>query len=171
MTLPGFPRVLAAPDDLQARGWMLLGAAWAGTAIEHSMLGAAHAAANPLTARLGLAHGQAVGLMLPHVVRFNAAEPAAAQTYAELACAAGLASASTPPGEAAARLAARLEGLLDLARLPRSLQGRGLSADALASLALEAARQWTAQFNPRPITVKDFEALYAAALEESPPVA
>ena len=35
------------------------------------MLGAAHALANPLTAHFGIAHGQAVGLMLPHVIRFN----------------------------------------------------------------------------------------------------
>ena len=34
----------------------------------------------------------------------------------------------------------------------------------LAKLAEEAAGQWTAQFNPRPITASDFEAIYAAAL-------
>jgi alcohol dehydrogenase len=37
-------------DDLEARGAMLLGAAYAGIAIENSMLGAAHSLANPLTA-------------------------------------------------------------------------------------------------------------------------
>ena len=35
------------------------------------MLGAAHSAANPLTARFGTVHGNAVGILLPHVVRFN----------------------------------------------------------------------------------------------------
>ena len=93
LIIAGLPRVLASPTDLEARGWMLLGAAWAGTAIENSMLGAAHAAANPLTAHFGVVHGQAVGMMLPHVVRFNAREPAAARAYAEVACAAQLASA------------------------------------------------------------------------------
>ena len=55
------------------RAWaeMTLGAHLAGAAIEASMLGAAHAAANPLTARHGVAHGAAVMLMLPWVVRFN----------------------------------------------------------------------------------------------------
>src|SRR5260221_2927754 len=48
------PRVLANPLDVEARGRMLLGAAFAGTAIENSMLGAAHSAANPLTARYGI---------------------------------------------------------------------------------------------------------------------
>jgi alcohol dehydrogenase len=164
LTLAGLPRVLAAPDDLEARGWMLLGAAWAGTAIENSMVGAAHSAANPLTAHFGIVHGHAVGLMLPHVVRFNARDPAAAQTYAEMACAAGLASPSATPSEAAALLANRLEEMLDLARLPRSLKGLGLSPAQIPGLALEAARQWTAQFNPRPVTVADFEGIYSAAL-------
>ena len=164
LTLAGLPRVLAAPGDIEARGWMLLGAAWAGTAIENSMLGAAHSAANPLTAHFGIVHGHAVGVMLPHVIRFNAAVPAAAQTYSELACAAGLASPSETPAEAAARLADMLEGMLDLAGLPRSLKGLGLGASRIPALALEAERQWTAQFNPRPLTVADFETLYAAAL-------
>jgi alcohol dehydrogenase len=47
-----FPRVLSHPNDLESRGRMLLGAAFAGMAIENSLLGAAHAAANPLTAQL-----------------------------------------------------------------------------------------------------------------------
>ena len=66
-----FARVLDEPDDLAARGGMQLGACFAGLAIENSMLGAAHALANPLTATYGIIHGQAIGLMLPHVVRFN----------------------------------------------------------------------------------------------------
>ena len=69
--LPQSPCTHERPG-IQARADVLLGAALAGMAIENSMLGAAHAAANPLTARLGLVHGHAVGLMLPAVVRFNA---------------------------------------------------------------------------------------------------
>ena len=75
LLIPGLPRVLANPADLDARGRMLLGAALAGTAIENSMLGAAHSAANPLTAHFNVVHGVAVGVMLPHVVRFNARSP------------------------------------------------------------------------------------------------
>ena len=45
-----FARVLDEPNDLAARGAMQLGACLAGMAIENSMLGAAHALANPLTA-------------------------------------------------------------------------------------------------------------------------
>ena len=79
LTMAGLPRVLEAPGDLDARSQMLWGAACGGTAIENSMLGAAHSAANPLTAHFGITHGQAVGMMLPQVVRFNALDPAAAR--------------------------------------------------------------------------------------------
>src|SRR5678815_5842350 len=70
-------------DNGGARGRMLLGAFLAGAAIDASMLGAAHACANPLTSRYGIAHGAAVMLMLPHVVRFNA--PMTADLYDDLA--------------------------------------------------------------------------------------
>ncbi len=66
-----FARVLDDPLDLEARSGMQLGACLAGLAIEHSMLGATHALANPLTAEYGIVHGQAIGLLLPHVIRFN----------------------------------------------------------------------------------------------------
>jgi len=59
------------PQDDEARAKMLLGAHLAGCAIENSMLGAAHATANPLTSEFNITHGLAVGLMLPHVIRFN----------------------------------------------------------------------------------------------------
>src|SRR5207247_3650855 len=90
LTVPGFPRVLSHPKDLEARGQMLLGAALAGMAIENSMLGAAHAAANPLTAHFGIVHGQAVGLMLPHVIRFNAHQSQSRKAYSAVAAAAEL---------------------------------------------------------------------------------
>jgi alcohol dehydrogenase len=57
-----FERVLAAPDDLPARGDMMIGAHLGGLAIEASMLGATHACANPLSARYGTTHGVAIAL-------------------------------------------------------------------------------------------------------------
>ncbi|HWX23159.1 MAG TPA: iron-containing alcohol dehydrogenase [Candidatus Binatia bacterium] len=165
LTMTGLPRVLNAPGDLEARGWMLLGAAWGGTAIENSMLGAAHSAANPLTAHFGIPHGHAVGLMLPHVVRFNGGEPATARAYAELAWPAESAQPPAGPKDVAEQLASRVEGLLELAGLSRSLKECGVKPEDIPRLAEEAACQWTAQFNPRPVATADFEVLYAAALE------
>ncbi|PWU08429.1 MAG: alcohol dehydrogenase [Verrucomicrobia bacterium] len=163
LTLAGLPRVLKDPADLEARGWMLLGAALAGTAIENSMLGAAHAAANPLTAHYGIVHGHAVGLMLPHVIRFNAAELSSASAYADAAASSSSSFSSSSSKDqtcAAEFLAQQVERFLDLASLPRSLRDLGIKSDAIPQLASEAAGQWTAQFNPRPVSVKDFQEMY-----------
>src|SRR5262249_15384389 len=141
LTMAGLPRVMKSPEDVEARGWMLLGAAWAGTAIENSMLGAAHSAANPLTAHFGTPHGHAVGLMLPHVVRFNAGDPNVAKVYSEMACAMHIAKPSEPSHIAVESLAAKLESLLDVAGLPRSIDGKRTRENNLSSLADEAARQ------------------------------
>jgi len=164
LTVAGFPRVLAKPDDLEARGWMLLGAAWAGTAIENSMLGAAHSAANPLTAQFGITHGHAIALMLPATVTFNAGDPDTAARYAALAAAGGLCDPGMGPEAGAARLAARLADLARAGGLADPPGRRRLPASSLPALADDAASQWTAQFNPRPVTPAHFTALYRAAL-------
>jgi alcohol dehydrogenase len=153
-----FERVLAAPRDLAARGAMLLGSHYAGLAIEASMLGATHACANPLTARHGTAHGIAIALLLPHVVRWNAA--AAGARYAELVAVAG----GPAGGDPAQTLAARLEVLARSAGLPRTLADVRVGADALPALAEEAAQQWTGRFNPRPFDAAGALELYEAAL-------
>ena len=163
LLVAGLPRVLASPGDLEARGWMLLGAAWAGTAIENSMLGATHSAANPLTAHFGIVHGQAVGMMLPHIVRFNAYDAAAAQTYADLAEAANIRPTGATLDAGAEALVELLNRLLDLTGLSRKLSQCGVEANAIPMLAQEATRQWTASFNSRPAAAADFTALYQAA--------
>jgi len=153
----GLERVLRDPQDLEARGMMQLGAAFAGTAIENSMLGAAHSAANPLTAHFGVVHGQAVGLMLPAIVAFNAHDPLAHERYLELS-----ASVELGPIE---EFIAELEVLLDVAKMREGLSKYGIDAGQFPTLAKEAAQQWTATFNPRAITAEDFERLYAEVLE------
>ena len=156
LCIGGLERVLRDPRDLDARSMMQLGAAFAGTAIENSMLGAAHAAANPLTARYGIVHGQAVGLMLPAVVQFNAQDSEAHDRYLELALIAGLGPVEELVGE--------LETILDAAGMREGVAKLGIERSALPALAAEAAQQWTAGFNPRPIAAEDFEQLYAEAL-------
>ena len=160
---PNFARVIANPQDLDARGQMLLGAAFAGTAIENSMLGAAHSMANPLTAHYGVVHGQAVGMMLPHVIRFNAENEAARLGYAELASAPEIACVSEGVEQAVEALIREIQTLLELAKMPATLGDCGVKPSDLPKLAAEAAKQWTATFNPRAVTEKDFLALYEAA--------
>lgn len=144
-----FQPALTDPSDLGAIAAMQLGAHLAGAAIEASMLGAAHAAANPLTARHHIVHGEAVGLMLPHVVRFNGAGPAPAYDDLE------------PAGSD--RLANRVEEFRRAAGLAEQLRDRGVGQDSIPELAEMATLEWTGEFNPRPVTAADFEKLYEAA--------
>jgi alcohol dehydrogenase len=145
-----FERAVRDRRDDEARADMLLGAHLAGAAIEQSMLGAAHACANPLTARLGIVHGIAVGVMLPHVVRFNSAN--GENPYAAL---------SDDPE----RLARRLERLLEVGGLPRRLSDCGVPREMIPQLAAEAAGQWTASFNPRRVGQSEMLAVYELAWE------
>jgi alcohol dehydrogenase len=160
---PNFSRVMENPQDLDARGKMLLGAAFAGTAIENSMLGAAHSAANPLTAHYDIVHGQAVGMMLPHVIRFNAENEAARRGYAELASAPEIACVSDGLEQAVEALVSEVASLLELANMPATLSDCGVKEKDLPMLAAEAAKQWTAHFNPRAVSEKDFLRLFQAA--------
>jgi alcohol dehydrogenase len=152
-----FEKVLRHPGDLEARGAMQVGAFLAGTAIENSMLGACHACANPLTAHYGLTHGQAIALLLPHVVRFNG--PAVHALYADLADQADL-----PYGDPTVAVAGRIVELIRAANLPTTLSDCGVSPTILPVLAEEANQQWTARFNPRHVAEPDMLALYKAAL-------
>jgi alcohol dehydrogenase len=155
-----FETVLSVPTDLEARGAMQLGAHFAGMAIECSMLGACHALANPLTAHYGLTHGIAIGVMLPHVIRFNAAT--AGILYGHLAHDVGLVNGDEmAAGEV---LAQRITQLLVTAGLPTTLSACGVSGGIFPLLAEEAAQQWTATFNPRPVTEADLCQLYESAL-------
>ena len=152
------PHVVSGGGSIDARSAVQFGAALAGFAIENAMLGAAHALANPLTAAHHVVHGQAVGVMLPHVVRFNAA--ACGSAYANLLADVGIAATA---GEAGSTLADWLTGLLATARLKTSLHGCGIDAPDVSALAVAAASQWTGGFNPRPVAATDLAALYEAA--------
>src|SRR5262249_21858820 len=122
-------RAMQSPGDLPAQGGMQLGAHYAGIAIEHSMLGATHACANPLTARYGTTHGVAIAALLTHVVAWNR-DP----RYTDLC------------GD----LSYRLEQLAQASGLCTRLQDIGVPKADLESLAEQAASQWTGRFNPRP---------------------
>ena len=154
---PAVKPYLSGGADEAVRSDMLLGAHLAGAAIELSMLGAAHALANPLTARFGTTHGAAVGRMLPHVVRFNAEDPALRVIYEDLAAAGGL-------DRSAGALAEFLTDLLPHAGVTGGLEETGAAPADVPGLAEMAAGQWTATFNPRPVSAADLEGLYRCAL-------
>jgi alcohol dehydrogenase len=148
-------RIIAGKPTPDDRAAMMTGATLAGLAIENSMLGAAHATANPLTAHLGVTHGNAVALMLPHVIRFNSELPEVNALYARLGAALHATGVTTLP------LIDWVESVVRQAAVPRpTLDGRV----NLPTLATDAAKQWTGTFNPRPLQHDDFVALYRRAL-------
>ncbi len=145
------PAVTLDPTDVAARSAMQLGAAYAGVAIENSMLGAAHALANPLTASFGIAHGQAVGLMLPHVVRFNSSHDSRCEkTYAAM-------------GGSSKALAETLTGFCEHVGLKTRLTEIGVNQEELPQLAAAAAKQWTGTFNPVPVDESSLLEIYKKA--------
>lgn len=141
-----FERVLKYPDDLEARGAMLIGAHFGGLAIENSMLGATHACAAPLTTHYDIPHGVAIALLLAEVVEWN--RTAAARQYDELN---------------AGDLARRLRQLAEIAELPASLREASVPQEALPRLAEEAGSQWTGRFNPRPFDAAGALEIYQCA--------
>jgi alcohol dehydrogenase len=148
---------LEHPTDVKIAGDMLQGAHLAGAAIENSMLGATHACANPLTARFSVMHGDALAVLLPHVVRWNAVQ--CADQYAKLTFLGAVVSAA----EAAEELARWLYDVGSQAGLPRNLRDLGVPREAIPQLAEDAAEQWTGTFNPRPFDAAGACEIYEAA--------
>ena len=141
---------------------MLLGASFAGLAIENSMLGATHALANPLTAEYGIAHGQAIAVMLPHVIRFNGAE--VASMYQDLLDSTGGANGFPNPSDGVEGLADFVADLVAKAGLATRLEECGVERRRLPELAAAAKTQWTGNFNPREVSEQSLQRLYEEAL-------
>jgi alcohol dehydrogenase len=158
---PNYTRLLTAPNDLMARAEMQLGAALAGLAIENSMLGAAHALANPLTAECEIVHGEAVALMLPHVIRHNGRH--VDDWYRELVQFSDgfeFLAVQESWSEALAGFVSRISRQAGLAG---TLSECGVPRENLKQLARAATEQWTGTFNPVEMSEQDFHQLYEAA--------
>ncbi|MFN2471625.1 MAG: iron-containing alcohol dehydrogenase [Gaiellaceae bacterium] len=130
------PRTLDRPDDLEARRRLLEGAMLAGAALAASFMGLAHAMAQALGGRFGVAHGAANALTLAPALRFN--EPVVSDAIARLADALGAADA---PG--------RVQELARLAGFER-LRDLGVPAEELDASAAETVERPAARANPRP---------------------
>jgi alcohol dehydrogenase class IV len=164
------PRALAAPADLGSRGALLAAAHLAGRALATARVGLAHALGHPLTARHGVPHGLVNGVLLPHVVRWNAAAAGARARYATLAVALGWAPAGADEGAASEALADRLAALHASAGLPTTLAACGVPAAAAEACAPVALADVVMRYNPRePTGPEELVDLYRAAGAAGPP--
>jgi maleylacetate reductase len=140
------PRVVAAPEDLEARTELLRGACHAGAALAASNLGLAHAMAQAVGGRYGLPHGTLNGITLPPVLRFNAAyAPEALRRFGE-----AIGAPDDP--------ASRVEQLAGLAG-PRRLRELGVPEEDLPTIAEAAAQRAGNRANPKPATPEEIEQL------------
>lgn len=156
-----FAKVVDDPTNLEARGSMQLGACFAGMAIENSMLGATHALANPLTTHYGIAHGQAVAVMLPHVIRYNG--QVHADWYQELLQVDDESNDYPPAADGVEGLANFITQLAQKAGLATNLTQLSVDREKIDELAEHAATQWTGTFNPREVGKTELAYLYSLA--------
>jgi len=156
-------RVCEQPEDLDARGKMLLGAHLAGVAFSNAPCAGVHALAYPLGGHFHVPHGLSNALMLPHVLGHNMAS--AMPLYAELG------TLLEPKLEAigaqgqAQALVERMRELSVAAGLPQRLSDVGVNKGHLDMLASEAMKQERLLVNnPCEISEADARRLYEAAL-------
>ncbi len=96
-------------SDLEAREGMMIGAYYAGLAINQVNVGNVHAIAHQLGGRYGIPHGLANALVLPHVLDFCRDE--AGQRLAELAVLVGVGREGEPAGQLAHNFIAAVRDL------------------------------------------------------------
>ncbi len=149
------PRAVAAGDDLAARLAMLLASNLAGIAFSNALVGCAHALAHALGALREVPHGVAVGLMLPHSIRFNSRQEP--DPYRELTC---RLFGSTAGGEMLADMITRL---LQECNLPYRLSQLGLAEDDLPAVAGSASVDGAMYTNPRLADAEDLLVILQSA--------
>jgi alcohol dehydrogenase class IV len=134
----------------------------AGLAFTNAILGAAHAMSHQVGGLLDLPHGVINGVLLPHVVRFNAeADPA---PFATIAGCLGIADTRAPALESALALADRLQELARQVGVPRGLSDLGVREEDVAVLARNAMADACITTNPRAADEDQLRALFRAAL-------
>jgi hypothetical protein len=143
-TAKWLPVAVEEGSNREARWEMMMAALLGGMCLQKA-LGGAHAMANPL-GELGLHHGTLIGVLLPHVLRFNR-DHAAAQ-FEDLGTAAGACAGVDFP-EWVARF------ICDL-KLPQTLGVLGLDPSVLLQMAEKSAQDHLSATNPRPANAQDY---------------
>lgn len=158
------PRCLSAPDDLVARGQMLIAASLAGTAFSNAMASLNHAMAHSLGVRYHVHHGTLNAVLLPHTMRFFV--PDAADRLAQVALALGLDTRGLGDERAAHLAADRIQEFVREIGLPGTLAELGVPQDGLRPTAELSLGDGAIMYSPRPVTEADeverlLEAAYA----------
>ncbi len=146
-------RVAVDDGANRAARWEMMMAALEGGMVLQKGLGGAHAMANPL-GEAGHHHGTLIGILLPHILRFN--REAAGNEMTAVANAMALGGPDA--------VADAVELLVADIGLPGRLGDLGVTADELPVVADKAAVDHLSATNPRKATAADYLALLRAAL-------
>ncbi|MEA3216565.1 MAG: hypothetical protein QOJ19_2721 [Acidimicrobiia bacterium] len=148
------PPATADPDDLDARSYCQFAVTMALPQLAAVGVGLVAAFRHQLGGALGVPHGVASTIMLPHVLRWNL--PVADEPLGRAATALGL--------DGPAALVDRLEALTDQLGLPRRLRDVDVAEKDLAMVATHALHDPSSTSNiRRPESVDQLEGLLAAA--------
>jgi alcohol dehydrogenase class IV len=142
------------PGNLQARADMMMSSMMGAIAFQKD-LGAVHSCAHALGTVCDLHHGLANALMIDTVLAWNA--PVAPAKFEELAHVVGASGGAE----------GFLRWLRDLKRtigIAANLSAVGVQRDAIPRLVEIAVADICHRTNPQPVTARDFERLFAAAL-------
>ncbi len=157
------PRVMKDPENVEARGLLLIASTMAGMAFVNSFTGGVHATAHSLGALYGIPHGLANSMMLPHVMEFNLEENP--DRFVLVADAMGI-DVDRMSAEKAARAAVKaVRDLQQTVGLTQTLKDFGVPEDreALQPLIDLAMGDSQLPYNPRCLEEDDVCKLYLKA--------
>ncbi|MHC1789372.1 alcohol dehydrogenase-like regulatory protein ErcA [Solidesulfovibrio sp.] len=156
------PRAVAAPDDIEARGAMLLASLYAGMAFSNAILGAVHALAHSLGGLCDLPHGLCNAILLDHVVAYN--YDAAPQRYEALGRSLGVdVDAAALPEDRKALVLGALRAFKRSVGVCQGLSELGIGPETFGTLARRALDDPCLLTNPRQPSLADLEAIYENA--------
>ncbi len=155
------PRAYADGQDLEARSQMLLAAHMAGIAMATTGLGVCHAIGHSLGGRFDVAHGVALTVLLPHVLRFNA--DVCRDRLADVAFALGVGDTGRASGPNADAAIDAIAGLADRLGMAQRLADLGITGTHFDQIAADALDDEVLANTPRPPAVADIHAILDAA--------
>ncbi|TWE11937.1 iron-containing alcohol dehydrogenase [Rudaeicoccus suwonensis] len=160
--LDHLPAMFEHPDDIDAGAGMAQASLNAGLAFSNAILGATHAMSHQVGGLLDAPHGVINGILLPHVIRYNArSEP---RRFGEIARAAGMYVDGMPGEEAAELLAERVEKLAATLGVPAGLGALGVTLEDCRTLSRTTLEDACLTTNPRAATAEQIQELFEAAL-------
>ena len=154
---------VANGSNMKARDGMAMGSLQAGMAFSSAGCGGIHALGHQLTTQYGLAHGTAMGIMMPIMLLYNSI--ACADKIVDIAVAMGEKVDRLPKMAAAARAAVAIYELQKSVGLPTNLDECNADKNLIAECVKWAARDGDLETNPRILPENAIESIYKSALD------